>query len=176
VGSSPTPRTYTEPREVRFVQFGLWLLRRGNRESTVKRKLRYFRGLSGSVEDMAAQVLAKNWSDKSKENALEVVRQYAEFLGLPFKKPRFRAYDNREMFVPNPEMVKQFLYRIRSLEVKARVLIAIETGASASKVWRLTWKDLNLQNRTLTVTGVKNSLKELCGIRKGLLGKRVTVF
>jgi len=183
VGSNPTPRTYTEPREVRFVQFGLWLLRRGNRESTVKRKLRYLRGLSGSVEDMAAQVLAKNWSDKSKENALEVVRQYAEFLGLPFKKPRFRAYDNREMFVPNPEMVKQFLYRIRSLEVKARVLIAIETGASASEIWRLTWKDLNLQNRTLTITGVKGHRtrqyqisNELCSLLMQLPKKSERIF
>jgi integrase len=104
---------------------------------------------------LASQVLAKDWNDKSKALALETVRQYAEFLGLPFQKPKFRAYNNSEWYVPTPSMIKQLVYRIRNVRLRAMVLTAIETGASASEVWRLTWKDLNLQNRTLTVTGVK---------------------
>lgn len=60
----------------------MWLLRKGNRESTVQRKLKYLKGLKGSIDYMVSQVLAKDWSDKSKECALEAVRQYAEFQGL----------------------------------------------------------------------------------------------
>ncbi|MCX8177020.1 MAG: site-specific integrase [Candidatus Bathyarchaeota archaeon] len=159
MGSNPTPCTFIEPTAVfcnaKLVEFGVWLLRKGNRESTVQRKLKYLKELKGSPEQMFAQVLAKDWSDKSKECALEAVRQYAEFLGVSVKKPKFRAYDNRELYVPNPLMVKQFLYRVRNLQLRASILIAIETGASASEVWRLTWRDVNLQGRTLTVTGVK---------------------
>ena len=158
MGSNPTPCTMSEPTTVPtppLIEFGLWLLRKGNRESTVERKLRYLKQLKGSPEEMVSQVLAKDWSDKCKELALETVRQYAEFIGLHIQKPRFKAYDNRELYVPNPSMVKQLIYRIRSLQLRTAVLIAVETGASASEVWRLTWKDVNFQDKTLTITGVK---------------------
>ena len=133
----------------------MWLLKRGNRESTVKRKLRFLKGLHGSPEEMVLQVLSKNWVDKSKKLALNVVCQYAEFLGKPIKKPDFKAYDNREIYVPDPEMVRQFLYRIRSPKVRAAVLTAVETGASASEVANLTWGDVNFKGKTLTIRGVK---------------------
>ena len=158
MGSNPTPCTFSEPTTVPrlpLVEFGLWLLRKGNRESTVERKLKYLRELKGSPEQMIRQVLAKDWSDKSKQCALETVRQYAEFLGISLQKPCFKAYDNKELYVPNPSMVKQLIYRIRSLQLRTAVLIAVETGASASEVWRLTWKDVNLQDKTITITGVK---------------------
>jgi integrase len=130
-------------------------MKRGNRESTIERKIRYLKTLNGSPQDMMTQVLNKDWTDGVKENALHVVCQYAEFLGVPVERPNFRAYDNREMYVPNPEMVRQFLYRVRSPAVRARILIAVETGASAGEVWSLKWKDLNIQSETLTVTGLK---------------------
>ena len=131
------------------------MLRKGNRESTVERKLKYLKGLHGSLEDMKLQILSSNWSDKSKQCALTTLEQYAEFLGLPFKKPKFKVYDNRELYVPTPDMIKKLLYRIRNVKLRAMVLIAVETGASAGEVWRLTWKDVNFQNKTITITGVK---------------------
>ena len=60
-----------------------------------------------------------------------------------------------EMFVPDPEVVKKILYRVTNPRNKAMIMIAIETGASASEIYRLTWKDLNLQKKTLTIRGVK---------------------
>jgi len=51
------------------LDFGLWLIKRGNRESTVKRKLRIIKSLSGSPQDMMLQVLSKNWCDKIKAYA-----------------------------------------------------------------------------------------------------------
>jgi integrase len=104
---------------------------------------------------MANQILQSKWSDKSKVLALTTLKQYADFIKLPFPQIHFKAYDNKEMFVPSPEMVKQFIYRIRSLQLRTAVLIAVETGASASEVWRLTWRDVNLQDKTITITGVK---------------------
>jgi integrase len=130
-------------------------MKRGNRESTIERKMRYLKQLNGSPEDMMTQALNKNWTDGVKENALGVVCQYAEFLGVSIRRPNFRAYDNREKFVPNPEMMRQFLYRVRSHEVRARILIAIETGASAGEVWNLKWQNFNVQGKTLTITGIK---------------------
>jgi len=104
---------------------------------------------------MIDQVLQSTWVDKSKAMALLTLRQYAEYQGLPVPTVNFRVYDNREMYVPTPEMVKQFIYRIRKLELRAMVMIAIETGASASEVWNLKWKDVNLQSKSITITGVK---------------------
>ena len=152
MGSNPTPRTTTVPKEVNF---GLWLLRKGNRESTVKRKLKYLKKLYGSPEEMISQILASSWVDKSKSNAIDVVCDYAKFLGIPIERPKFRPYQNTEMYVPTPEMVKQFVYRIRKIQLRAMVKIAIETGASAGEVWNLRWNDINLQNKTITITGIK---------------------
>ena len=153
MGSSPTPRTTKQPAEL--LNFGLWLMKRGNRESTIERKMRYLRHLTGNPQSMLEHVLTKQWTDRVKKNGLDVVCQYAQFLGILVERPNFRAYDNREMYVPNPEMVRQFVYRVRSLEVRARIKIAIETGASAGEVWRLKWQDFNVQNKTLTITGNK---------------------
>ena len=104
---------------------------------------------------MMSQVLNKGWVDKTKESALDVVEQYAQYLGIKVRKPNFKAYDNREMYVPNPEMVKTFIYRVRSPSLRSAILIAIETSASASEVWRLTWEDVNLGTKTITIRGVK---------------------
>lgn len=117
VGSNPTPRTFIEPTKV--LEFGIWLLQRGNGESTVERKLRFLRALNGSIEEMVGQALQSAWVDKSKAMALTTLKQYAEFQGLPIPTVNFKVYDNREMYVPTPEMVKQFVYRIRKIELRA---------------------------------------------------------
>lgn len=133
------------------------MLKRGNRESTVKRKLKFLKSLdlSCSFQDMMLQVLSKSWSDKSKSLALETVKQYAEFLGHKIEKPDFRVYENREIYVPTPDMVKQFIYRIRSIKLRAIIMMAIETGATAGEINNLKWSDVNLQNKTVTIKGVK---------------------
>ena len=154
VGSSPTGGATIEPTTL--FNFALWLMRKkGNRESTIERKLRFLKQLNGSPEEMIIQVLNSNWTSESKRVALDVVCQYAEFLGIPIEKPRFRVYHNRELYVPSPEMVRQLIYRIRNVKLRAAVLIAVETGATLSEVWRLTWKDVNFQSKTITITGVK---------------------
>ncbi|MEM2152067.1 MAG: site-specific integrase [Candidatus Bathyarchaeia archaeon] len=104
---------------------------------------------------MMLQVLSKNWVDKSKAYALETVRQYAEFLGLKVEKPKFRVYDNANIYVPTPDMVRQFIYRVRSVKNRAIILLAVETGATASEIFNLKWSDVNFQNKTIVIRGVK---------------------
>ncbi len=131
------------------------MTKKGNRESTIKLKLKYLRTLKGNLDEMTHQILNGTWVSKTKSNALDMLAQYAEFLNLPYKRPNFKAYDDREMYVPNPEMVKQFLYRVRSVATNAEILLAVETASSAGEVWRLTWRDINLVNETATITGLK---------------------
>ena len=92
MGSNPTPGSSIAPTYVfdgkpsELIQFGLWLLRRGNRESTVQRKLRFLKKLRGSIDDMFRQVLAdkaSEWCDKSKQYALITVQLQA---GKPQKE------------------------------------------------------------------------------------------
>jgi integrase len=104
---------------------------------------------------MANQILQSKWSDKSKTLALTTLKQYADFIKLPFPQINFKAYDNKEMFVPSPEMVKQFIYRIRKTQLKAMVLLCVETGGTASELWSLKWNNVNLQNKIVTIVGVK---------------------
>lgn len=150
-------------------RFRLWLVQRGNRDSTIDRKLKRLRKLHGTPLQMVEQVLQKPWVDKSKMNALDTVCQYAEFLGQPIQKPKFRVYDDREVFVPTPEMVKQFVFRVRSIRNRAMLMIAVETGATASEVFNLTWSDLSFERRTLTIHGVKGHRTFAYPISDGLL-------
>ncbi|MBS7635042.1 hypothetical protein KEJ34_06080 [Candidatus Bathyarchaeota archaeon] len=69
-----------------MVNFSLWLLKRGNRETTVERKLKFLKSLNGSPQEMMIQVLSKGWCDKIKAHALETIRQYGEFLGVKVEK------------------------------------------------------------------------------------------
>ena len=153
MGSSPTPRTLIEP--TKLIQFGLWLRSKGNRESTIERKLRFLKYLSGSFDEMVSQVLSGKWVDQSKAMALTTIQQYAEYKGFQIKIPEFRVYDNREMYVPNPTMIKQLIYRIRKISLRSAIVLAVETGASASEVLGVTWKDVNLTNKTVIIRGVK---------------------
>jgi integrase len=145
-------------------------MKRGNRESTIKRKLRYLKHLKGSLEDMTTQVLNNTWKDRVKSNALDVITQYAEFLNVPYTRPNLRAYDNSEMYVPNPDIVKKVIYRVRSKSVRVRIMIAIETGGSSGEVWRLLWKDLNITAKTITITGIKGHRTETYDISDELVG------
>jgi integrase len=56
------------------------------------------------------------------------------------------------MYVPNSDMVKKFVYRIGSEHLRAMIIVSIETAASASEVFNLQWKDVNLSQKTL-ITG-----------------------
>ncbi len=111
--------------------------------------------LQGTPEEMIRQVLAKNWVDKSKTLAIVTIKQYAEFMGLPVPKTVFRTYNNTEMYVPTPEMIKQLIYRIRSVRLRAAVMLAVETGATAGEICSLRWQSINLRDNTVTIVGVK---------------------
>jgi hypothetical protein len=69
VGSSPTPGTTEQPLVVnQTVSFVVWLLnKKGNRQSTMERKIRYLKQLLGSPQDMASQVLVTSWKDRTKK-------------------------------------------------------------------------------------------------------------
>ncbi|MEM1515816.1 MAG: tyrosine-type recombinase/integrase [Candidatus Bathyarchaeia archaeon] len=129
---------------------------KGNRKSTIRRKLKFLRALKSSEPpEMVREVLEKPWDDKSKAYALKTVEQYSGFIGKPVKAPKIRIYDDREMFVPSPDMVRRLIHRIRDVEVKAQCLIAVETGACESEIHQLTVRDVDFDQRRITIRGVK---------------------
>jgi integrase len=154
-----------------FLNFGLWLkFTKGNRDSTIARKLRFFAKLSGTPSEMTNQLLNSSWCDKSKSNCLDAIAQYAEFKKIPYFRPHFRAYDNEEMFVPNPDMVKRFVYRIRSISNKAMIMLSIETGCSSGEAWSLEWKAINFSTKSVTVTGNKGHRTKTYSLSDELIG------
>jgi integrase len=126
--------------------------------------------LCGSPTEMTQQLLNSDWCDKSKSNCLDTIAQYAEFKAIPYARPKFRVYSNTEMYVPNPEMVKQFVYRIRSIPVRAMILLSVETGCSSGEAWGLVWDDLNLATKTVKITGNKGHRTKTYIISDELLG------
>ncbi len=67
-------------------------------------------------------------------------------------------------------MVKQFIYRVRSIRGRARIMISVETGASSGEVWRLKWRDFNPVTKTLIISGVKGHRTSTYPISDELVG------
>ena len=172
VGSNPTPPATAEPHtrtndislsldDESLINFSLYLLRLGNRESTIKRKLKFLKavrkwlGEKCNINRVFESILKSSWYDKSKNYALVTVKQFAEFKGYSIEKPKLKVYDNNVIFVPSPSMIRQLVYRIRSYKLKVAVMIAIETGASLSEVHRIKWSDIDFHNKRITIRGVK---------------------
>jgi hypothetical protein len=62
-------------------EFAIWLFSvKGNRESTIKRKMKYFKRLYGTPQEMISQVLKGSWADKVKSNALNVILEFSQIL------------------------------------------------------------------------------------------------
>lgn len=119
---------------------------------------------------MTQQLLSSDWCDKSKSNCLDTIAQYAEYQGIAYTRPKFRPYDDREMYVPSPDMVKQFLYRVRSIAVRAMILLSVETGCSSGEAWSLPWGDLNFATKTVKITGNKGHKTRTYNISDELVG------
>jgi integrase len=131
--------------------------------------MKYLRALNGNLEEMTKQLLSSSWCDKSKECAINAIAQYAKFQNVAYIRPAFKGYDNKEMYVPSPEMVRQFIYRVRSPHTKALIMLAIETGGSAGEIFNLKWKDANLAGKTVTITGIKGHRTTSYNISNDLL-------
>jgi len=171
VGSNPTLRTSIPPTKEELLNFGLWLkFTKGNRDASIARKMTFLRKLCGSPQEMTQQLLNSDWCDKSKSNCLDAIAQYSEFKGITYTRPKFRAYGNTEMYVPNPEMVKQFIYRIRSTAVRAMIMLSVETGCSSGEAWSLPWADLNFSTKTVKITGNKGHRTKTYNLSDELLG------
>ena len=61
MGSIPTSRAIFHILASK--EFAVWLMQvKGNRDKTIVRKLKYFKKLSGTPQDMVSQVLMGNWN------------------------------------------------------------------------------------------------------------------
>jgi len=174
VGSNPTPRTCNEPTEVQTLEFGFWLLRNKKiKETTIERKLKAIKTLAKNNIDLNDPCEITTFLNTTELKAKGIIRDsaqdYLRFKGLNVVLPKYKKEFGTEMYVPNPSMVRQFLYRIRNVELRTKVLMAVETGASAKEICGLTWENVNLVNRTITIIGVKGHKSKPYEISEELL-------
>ncbi|MEM3692446.1 MAG: tyrosine-type recombinase/integrase [Candidatus Bathyarchaeia archaeon] len=86
---------------------------------------------------------------------MEAIKQFWMFQGIEVEKPTYKTYPLPEPYVPTPEMIRQLLARVRGTKIRACLMLASETGASLGEIFQLTWKDVNLAERKVTIRGIK---------------------
>jgi len=127
--------------------------------STIERKVTALKTLVNNGvnlnEPTEIIVFLNTTTIKAKGVIRDAYQDYLKMRNIPINIPKYKNEYSGEVYVPNPNMVRSLLYRIHNVKVRTRVLIAIETGATASEVWRLKWENLNLLNKTLTIEGTK---------------------
>jgi len=104
VGSSPTPRTFDQTREIveEAINFGLWLKREGYSESTIRSRVKILKNVMKNcnifdIDDFKTFLANTKWCDGTKQNNVDVYRCYARYKGL--KAENLPKY-NRDYSLP----------------------------------------------------------------------------
>ncbi len=155
MGSNPTSGVNTEPTTL--IEFGFWLKKRGFKETTIERKIRFLKYLDlENLENAKQQIMNSDWIDKMKNYALITLKQYAEFKRKQLEIEKVRCTNDEKVFyVPTPEMVKAIISNTHSLQLKIAVMLAVECGLTASEVMLIQKTDFDFQKQTVMVRGVK---------------------
>ena len=133
----------------------------GYRPSSIDRAVRILRRLarvSGNLDDtegVKATLSKLNWSLGTKEIASNILEGYYKFQKIPFSKPRYRRIE-KVPFIPTEQEIEALIGGL-TRRVGVFVLFLKETGARSGEAWGLTWTDLDLANRTVSITPEKNS-------------------
>ena len=149
-GTSPTPDTKGQ-----IVGFAWYLKKEGYREGTIHARTKTLetlvkRGADLLNPDSVKEAIAKQaWGDTTKLNASVAYKRFTEYMGIAYKPPKYRA-QSRVPFIPLEREVDQ-LIAVMGKKTATFLQLLKETGMRCGEAWRVTWEDVNLEARTVSV-------------------------
>lgn len=156
-----------------IIQFIMYLKKRGNKDVTIERRIRYLKELEKSgakltdPESMKKALAEKSWVGKSKNNAADTITLFLEMIGLTWEKPHFQVVE-KIPFVPT-EAELDALIAGSGWKTTAFLQLLKETAMRPGEAASLTWDDLDEISKTLRVTPEKGSKPRIFPISDKLL-------
>jgi integrase len=164
VGSAnPTPRTVFEPTSPTLAKYMNYLLsKRTLKPSTVKRKVKLIKSLlKHNVElsnpnNVLSFLNSCNWASGTKDILIDSYRDYLDMMGLTnIKLPHIRR-EYKLPFIPLEHEIDALIFNAR-IKMSCFLRILKDTGCRPIEAWCIKWTDIDLINRTVTITPAKYS-------------------
>jgi len=116
-----------------------------------------------------ALALNETWNNTTKTTKTIVYDRFADFLGLKWEKPKYKA-QKKLPFIPTEQEIDSLI--AASPKKTATILQLLkETGARIGEACKLEWIDLNEKAMTITVNcPEKNSNPRICKVSPKLVG------
>lgn len=149
-GETSTPDTKGQ-----IVGFAWYLKKEGYRENTIRARTKTLetlvkRGANLLDPDSVKEIIAsQKWVDTTKLNASIAYKRFTEYMGIAYKPPKYRA-SSRIPFIPLEREVDQ-LIAVMGKKTATFLRLLKETGMRCGEAWQLTWEDVNLEAKTVSV-------------------------
>jgi len=167
------PAGGTETSEGLLASFGLWLLKQGRSERSIKTYINYLKILEGKGVDLAdpervKEFLAKtDFSINTKNTIAAAYTTFLKFVGGSWEKPSYKPIE-RMPFIPTEEELNA-LIASSGRKMAALLQLLKETGMRIGEALRLKWTDLDFERRVVRVTPEKGSRARILSISERLV-------
>lgn len=156
-----------------LIQFIFELKKRGNKDVTIERRIRYLAELAKSGADLCdpenvRTILAeKNWVGQSKNNAADTYTLFLKMLGKSWEKPHFQEV-SKIPFVPTEEEIDALIAG-SGWKTSTFLQLMKETAMRPGEAISLTWDDIDFVSKTIRVTPKKGSDPRIFHVSDNLL-------
>jgi integrase len=149
-------------------------LRQHIREVTAKAYIDRLRRLSrignlDNTEQMKNIICTYQGSEACKELLSHAYDYWVKFNKLQWKKPHF-VREEKPIFIPLEKELDVLIARPR-LKMSVFLQTLKETGADSGEAWKLRWKDINVEHKTLDITPTKNHLARTLPVSSNLVSR-----
>ncbi|MCK4424965.1 site-specific integrase [Candidatus Bathyarchaeota archaeon] len=137
------------------IQFLWHLKKQGLKENTIKCYDAYLKTLVNSganlldSESVKETIANKKWSRNTKALAIASYSRFLEFKGVSWKPPRNKRV-RKLPFIPLEKEIDALISGSRK-KLATFLQLLKETGLRSGEAWCLKWKDIDFQNRTITI-------------------------
>jgi len=144
-----------------ITQLIIYLIGRGNKESTIERRIRYLKELvkSGAnlrdPESVKKALAEKNWVGRSKNNAADTYTLFLKMLEKKWDKPHYQEV-RKIPFIPTEAEIDVLIAACRPKTATYLQLLK-ETAMRPGEAVSLTWDDVDFISKTIRVTPEKGS-------------------
>ena len=156
-----------------LIQFIFELKKRGNKETTIERRIRYLKELAKSGADLRdpesvrATLAEKTWVGRSKNNAADTYTIFLRMLGKSWEKPHYQEI-SKLPFVPTEGEI-DVLIAGSGWKTSTFLQIMKETAMRPGEVKSATWDDIDFVSKTIRVTPEKGSNPRIFHLSDNLL-------
>jgi integrase len=154
--SEHKPKPDTATVKGKIVEFGVWMLKQGYAESTVKMRIHIIKTLAKreanifdpeSVKEVISK--QKTWSNGRKSIVVDAYTCFLRMLGRKWDPPRYKPVETLP-FIPTEQELDALIAGC-SKRISAFLQGLKETGANPGELWHLKWSDIDKERKVVTI-------------------------